>query len=85
MMTKKTESEKPQKKSLLVTVTLNSKQPYEFFIISAAQEYFGIHLQNRNVNPNILEMEVLFEKLVDGETFYKMLENTKLKIEKVEC
>lgn len=84
-MTMKQKSEKPQKKSLLVTITLTNKQDYSNYVLSATVEHYGIHLENRIISKTLKEMTMLFEKLADGEAFFKIFENTKLKVEKAEC
>ena len=84
-MMSKTDKPKPQKPGLLVTISLTNKQDFENYILAATIEFQGIHLENRIISKTLKEMTMLFEKLADGEAFFKIFENTKLKVEKAEC
>lgn len=85
-MMSKTDQPRPQKKSLLITINYNfKKNDISNYLISCCVEHYGLHLEDKNISPQIKESTFLFENVKFGEDFFKVFENTKLKIEKIEC
>lgn len=86
MMTNKNKPTKKQPApSLVVTVEFNpSKNDITNFIQAASIEFFGTWLENKIETKTKKSMVILFEKNAFGEEFYKMVENTNLKVLKEE-
>ena len=82
----KNKPEKTPKKNLLITLNINpSKWPHLDFLYGAFIEYFGLHLENKVKNENLIVMTALFEKVKDGNDFYEMISQTEIKVSKEEC
>lgn len=78
-------SEKVPKKSLIVTISCEPEKDEQLknFIVSAIVEYMGIWLEHKQTDKKNSHV-ALFDKIGNGEEFYKMFENTHLEVSKEE-
>lgn len=76
-------SDSPGPSKLLVKVIFNPEaQDLSSWIQSAIVEFMGVYLENTHFDDGKICISALFDKVKDGEDYFKMFQNTHLGVEK---